>query len=399
MIRRGLRRLNALELDAYAQARFDAVRALKAERDGDPAKARAILRALASSPNRKVRTLADFELAALDAQSGAGGVAALAALDRRMPLWRGHPEERDMLDKLARHYRDANALRQALTIWRKLIKLYPDAAENDALKLARQETFMDALANTNEPALDQIDVYAIYLDFPDLVPGDPAAREVHRNLARHLEDLNLLDEAMDVLQPLMASAADNLEQAELATKVASLMLRQDRASPAIALLDGTDSQSTDIPPPLREQRSLIRAQALLQLGRADDALRVIRDSQSQPARRLRAEVYWQERSWPRLAAAVEAYFEDTEPAAPLAEGEQELVLWLALARQKGSDKEKLDALRDRFAEAMQAGPYATAFEVATQHGFKGGDIRTMLAATGDQLFEIERFRRTISEPR
>lgn len=395
MIRRGLRRLNALELDAYDQARFDAVKALKAERSGDLDKARAILVALTSSPNRKIRTLADFELAVLDVRSGAGGNSALEALDRRMPLWRGHPEERAMLDKLARRYRDANALRQALTIWRKLIKLYPEAAESEPLNIARRETFMDVLANTDEPALDQADIYAIYLDFPDLVPGDPEARDAHRHLARHLEDLNLLDEAMDVLQPLMASAAADLEQTELATNIASLMLRQDRASPAIALLDGTDIQSSNIPPPLHEQRLLIRAEALLNLGRADDALRAIRDLQSQPARRLRAEIYWKERSWPRLAAAVEAYFEDAKLSNPLAEDEQELVLWLALARQKGGNSERLSTLRKRFSGSMQEGPYATAFDVATQHSLESGDIRTLLAATGDQLAEIKRFQKDI----
>ena len=399
MIRRGLRRLNALELDAYAQARFDAVRALKAERDGDTEKARSILMALAGSPNRKVRTLADFELAALDAQQGKADIAALAALDRRMPLWRGHPEERSMLDKLARRYRDANALRQALTIWRKLIKLYPDQAESEPLKIARQETFKDALANTNEPALDRVDVYAIYLDFTDLVPEDPEARELHRHLARHLEDLNLLDEAMDVLQPLMASAADDLEQAELANKMATLMLRQERASPAIALLDGMDIQSPELPTPLQEEMLLLRAQALLKMGRADDALRVIRDLQSQPARRLRAEIYWKERSWPRLAAAVEAYFEDVEPAAPLTEDEQELVLWLALARQKGSNTSRLSDLRERFSRSMAEGPYATAFDIATQHSLRSGDIRSLLVATGDQLTELDRFRNTKPESR
>lgn len=394
MIRRGMRRLNALELDAYAKARFDAVRALEAERSGNPEKARAILAALANSPNRKIRTLADFELAILNTQSEASGTADLADLDRLMPLWRGHPEERTMLDKLARRYREENALRQALTVWRKLIELYPDEAESEILQTARQKTFMDALANTNEPMLDLVDVYAIYLDFSELVPEDREARELHRHLARHLEDLNLLDEAMDILQPLMASTDNDVEQMELAVQMASLMLRQDRATPAIALLDGADIQSADMPPPLQERRLLIRAGALLQLGRADDALRGIRDLQSQPARRLRAEIYWKERSWPRLAAAVEAYFEDAETTAPLAQDEQELVLWLALARQKGSNVTRLSALRERFSEAMQGGPYATAFDVATQHSLRGGDIKTLLAATGDQLTEIDRFRRT-----
>ncbi len=399
MIRRGMRRLKSLDLDAYDQARFDAIRALNAERSGDLDKARAILLALTSSPNRKVRTIADFELAALAGQSGTETIAALDALDLRMPLWRGHPEEQTMLDKLARRYRDANALRKALTIWRKLTTLYPQTADNENLSLAQRETFSQAIVNDKEPALDQLDVYAIYLDFPDLVPDDPEARELHRHLAGHLEGLNLLDEAMSILQPLMTSAADDFERVELETKVASLMLRQNRASPAIALLNGTRPQNIEIPRPQQEQRLLLRARALIQLSRPDEALRTIRDLRSQQARRLRAEIYWKEQSWPRLAAAVEAYFEDTEPSSPLVEDEQELVLWLALARQKGGKQERLGALRKRFSLKMQEGPFATAFDVATQTSVQNGDIRSLLAATGEQLAEIERFRRATSASR
>lgn len=393
MIRRGMRRLTSLQLDAYDQARFDAVRALKAERSGDVDKARALLTALTDSPNPKVRTLADFELAALDLAMDADDMAALAALDRRMPLWRGHPEEQAMLDKLARRYRDANALRKALTIWRRLLRLYPEATKNKDIRMARQNAFMQALANLSEPALDRIDVYSIYLDFTDLIPADPEAREVHRHLARHLTELDLLDEAIDVLQSLMTSTSDDQERAEFGTEIAALMLRQDRAAPAIAILDSTGSEREAGLPALKEKRLLIRGEALARLGRADDALRAIRDLQSQAARRLRAKIFWSERRWRRLAAAVEAYFADTDPTQSLSEDEQELVLWLALARQKGEDPEQLSDLRNRYAASMQEGLYGEAFNVATQGAINTSDIRSLLARTGDQLAEIERFRK------
>ena len=176
MLRKGLRRLTSLSLDAYDKARLDAMKALKAERTGDLEKARALLTDLAESPHPAIRTLADFQLAALDLEANADNPGVLADLDRRMPLWRGHPRERDLLDKLARRFQDANALRKALDTWRRLIRLFPDAAEDEGLKMARQGTYVQALANSTEPAIDLLEVYAIYLDFIDLLPDEPEAR-------------------------------------------------------------------------------------------------------------------------------------------------------------------------------------------------------------------------------
>ena len=394
MMRRGTRRLKSLALSPYDEARVDAMKALKAERTGDLAKARALLADLATSHNQTVRALAEFELAAIDLKADNGDPGLLQSLDRRMPIWRGHPQEQSMLDKLARRYRDANALREALTTWERLARLFPETAHSEDLKKARQDTFSQALANATEPAIDRLDVYAIYLDFIDLLPDEPEARDILRHLARHLTELDLLAEAIDVLQSLMTSTDDNLERSKLAIEIAKLMLQQDRATLALSVLDGSEGSRLALPPTLDEERHLIRAHALVRLGRTDDALRALKDLQSDPARRLRAKVLWDERRWPRLAAVIESYFADADPSSPLTHDDQKMVLWLALAHQQEDIPEKLHIFRDRFAATMQGGPYADAFDVATQSTARASDIRALLAATEDQLAELQRFRKT-----
>lgn len=393
LIQDGITRLSSMPLNPYDAGRVDAMKALKAERGGDLEKARALLANLTKSPHPAIRTLADFQLASLDLNAGDQPADVLATLDKRMPLWRGHPKERAMLNELARRFRDVNALRKALTIWRRLIRLYPEAANEESLMVARQDTFMQALANETEPKINLLDVYAIYLDFIDLLPDDPRARDVHRNLARHLSALDLLDEAIDVLQTLLASTDDDSERAELASEIATLMLRQERAGPALSILDGTEGRGA-LSPALDEKRRSTRAEALAKLDRPDDALRALRDLQSQSVQQIRAAILWKERRWPRLAAALESYFADTVPASSLSEDDQERVLWLALARQETGGAKQLRALRERFDSAMQAGPYAQAFDLATRHHGGSGDIETLLAATAGHVTDVQRFLET-----
>jgi len=393
MIRRGVRRLTSLPLSSYDQARLDAMMALKAERAGDLERARALLAGLTDSPNPAIRTLANFQLTAMELDADPHQPDMLASLDRRIPLWRGHPQEQAMLDKLARRYRDANALREALETWRHLIRLYPEATDRNELTTARQDTFMQALANATEPAIDLLDVYAIYLDFINLLPDDPESREVHRNLARHLTGLDLLDEAIDVFQSLMTSTDDDLERAEFASEIATLMLRQGRPAAALSVLDETKGPSSALPTALDQQRRLTRSRALAQLDRADDALRELQDLQSRPARRLLAKILWDERRWPRLVTVIESYFADTDPTSPMTEVDQELVLWLSLARLNEGAAEQLSALRERFGAAMKGGAHAEAFNVATQSAIGDNDIEGLLAATANQLAELQRFRK------
>ncbi len=395
MMRTGLRRLTRLPLDPYDQARVDAMKALKAERAGDLEKARALLTNLATNPNQTIRTLADFQLASIELKTNGNNPALLQSLDRRIPIWRGHPEEQSMLDKLARRYKDANALREALTTWRRLIRLFPATAENEDLQRARQETFVQALANMTEPKIDRLDVYAIYLDFIGLVPDQPEARDLYRHLARHLKELDLLDETIDVLQSLFTSTDDDLERSELAAEVAELMLQQQRPTPALAVLDGSKSARTSLPTNLNEERQMIRARALARLKRTDEALQALRDLLSDPARRLQAKILWDDRRWPRLSAVVESYFIDADPTSPLTDDEQEMVLWLALAHQRENAQEKLNELRKRFTAEMQGGPFAEAFDVATQSNANVSDVKALLVATRNQLAELQRFRQAI----
>ena len=214
-------------------------------------------------------------------------------------------------------------------------------------------------------------------------------------MARHLTELDLLDETVDVLQSLMTSTDDDLERSKLAVEIAKLLLQQDRAKPALSVLDGSEVSRITVPSTLDEERQMTRAHALAQLGRTDDALRALGDLQSDPAQRLRAKFLLGRAP---LASTCRCHlsrtFADVDLSSVLTRDDQEMVLWLALAHQRENLPEKLLALRERFAAAMRDGPYAEAFDVATQSTARASDIGALLTATRNQLAELQRFRKT-----
>lgn len=392
MIRKGFQRLKSLELQPYDAARIQFMKALEAERAGNLERARSILKTLAEGRLRDISTSADFQLAALSLGDDAADPERMAVLESRLPLWRGHPVEMDMIDKLARRYRDMNRLRKALNLWQHLIDLYPKAGQDPTIREARQSTFVQALSNKTAPELSLLDVYSVYLDFTELLPDDPEARQVHRDLARHLAELDLLEEAVQVLRLLAERATDNVERADIGVQMATLLLNQGHAAQALAILDQTETHNSPLPSSLDDARRLTRARALSSLGREEDALIRLRNLQDASARRLSAEILWKQEHWPRLAAVIESLLADPALPSPLTAEDQKLVLWLAMAREREGQPNQLRDLRRRYAAEMQIGPWASAFQVVTQTTDNVDDVPSVLAATENHLAELRRFR-------
>lgn len=393
MIRKGFRRLKTLDLKPHEMAQIDRLHALRATRDGDLERAEEILQTLAEGRHHGLSTIADFELATLLQSKNPNDPGPLASLHDRLPLWRGHPNEIDMIDGLARRYRDAKEPREALQLWAYLAEIYPATEDDLSIKDKRRATYVDALTELAGQDIKLLDAYAIYLDFINLLPQEPNARLVHRNLAQHLAGLDLLNEAVLVLRPMMENAADEVEAAEIGAETAELLLLQDRPGEALAALDQTEPRAQnalEIAEGIKRQ--ILKARTLARLDRKDEALKEIRDIQTASARHVRAEILWQQRNWHRLASVIESYLDDPDLPLPLGEDDQKLILWLALAREQLGQTKELNELRQRYTTEMASGPWSEAFIVGTQAENQRGDIASVLRQAESQLAELIRFR-------
>lgn len=391
-LRKGFRRLKKLELEPHEKAQVDRIHALKALRDGDLKRAEELLRTIAEGRFPVVSRVADFELASLILDKEPNDSSSLKAFHERLPLWRGHPQEIRMIDHLATRYRDAGEPRKALHLWEGLSRDYPETEDDTTIKAGRRATYVDAIIDLARERIGLLDAYTIYLDFIDLIPAEPNDRPVYRNLAEHLAGLDLLDESVSALQPLLENTDDQAEVARIGTKIAELLLVQDRLDEAIVVLDRTKVPSGADLAELRSARKTLRARALARLSREEEALEQIRDIQNRPARRVRAEIFWQQRNWNRLANVIETMLDDPNLPTPLSQDDQKLVLWLAIAQNQLGQLEQARELRQRYAGDMASGPLDEAFTVGTQTGAQKGDINSLLRHTESQLAELRRFR-------
>jgi hypothetical protein len=168
-------------------------------------------------------------------------------------------------------------------------------------------------------------------------------------------------------------AANHLKGAEktrTATELAVVRLLDHRPDAALLALDmPLGSEPT---PELARQRQQLRARALIDLGRMDQALAALGKDQSRDADRLRADVYWKTKSWQDAARTFERLVDVPADGAKLDKKSAQIVLNWAAALTLAGDQAGIARLRDRFGAAMAATPSANAFRLIASDDSGGG---------------------------
>ena len=157
-------------------------------------------------------------------------------------------------------------------------------------------------------AMPAIDALALFYDFRELTPIGSRGDEMIRRLADRLVSVDLLDQAADLLQYQVDHRLQGAARAQVATRLAVIYLMNRKADRALAMLRAT--RTADLSNELRNQRLLLEARALSDLGRHDLALEVIADIHSPEAIRLRSDIYWAARRWDDAAEQIELMYGD-----------------------------------------------------------------------------------------
>lgn len=289
---------------------------------------------------------------------------AAARLETVSAIWRGGEIEIEALAELGRIYAGQQRWRDAFQTARRANENFPD---HPATRLLHDETAQRFEALFGDPDLDKLprlDALALFYDFKEFLPIGRRGDEITRLLADRLVELDLLDQAGEILQYQMDRRLTGAARSTVATRLA--MIRLMNGKPAEALKAIVSTRLAELPGDVKRARLLLEAKALSDLSRTDQALDLLEGERGPEVDRLNADILWSGRRWRDAGESLERILgESWRGEAPLGEGERGDVMRAAIAYVMSDEALSLDRLRTKFAAKMAQSADARLFAFVT----------------------------------
>jgi len=355
------------ELDERELAQVQVVQGALNLAGGDPEAARKLWTAVRDGSHRPSQARARLALIDLGLEEGRlSPEAAVAELERLRFAWRGDFFEFTLLRKLAELYVEQNRYRDALYALREAASNFPDgpAASNAAQRM--REIFAGIYHGPGDPDVPPLRALALYQEFMELTPGGPDGDRMIAGLADRLVEVDLLDRAAELLEGQVRYRLEGAEKARIGARLALIELLNRKPEASLAALDFSAAEGAS--QEIALQRRQLRARALAELNRSEEALELLAGDESLAAEQLRADIHWQGRDWPEAAASLSKLVPLLPPRRPLAAEESQLVVNLAVALMLSQQMVELEDLDRRYGAAMAKGPHAETFELLVGDG-------------------------------
>ncbi len=284
-------------------------------------------------------------------------------LERLRFVWRGDDLELDILRRLGKFYVEAGKVSEGLAILKTVLAFLPDNAQATALRKEMASAFRDVFLSDAGKKLSPLDALSLYERFHELAPEGEEGDSLIRALAERMVAVDLLDRAAEILADQARRRLVSTFKSRVGAEAAGIYLLDRNPKAALKILD--DTRQPNEPPDLVEERALLRARALSELGKRDAAEKRIADFSSGHARRLRFDIAWRARDWPAAATLLA----DLMPPAngkKINSDQEKIIIARALAMAMAHDVAGLDGLRARYGAAMRERTGATLFRALTE---------------------------------
>jgi tetratricopeptide (TPR) repeat protein len=319
-----------------------------AEAQGQQKRALGIYTALTRAPQESLSAPALLRATQIKLETGAITPAQAAQVfDGLRYRWRGDSTELETIRTLGHLYLAQGRYREALEALRSAGARRTDLPEalqlQTDLAAAFRGLFLDGLADGLQP----VQALALFYDFKELTPLGADGDLMVRKLVRRLVDVDLLDQAAELLRYQVDNRLDGVPRAQVATDLAVIYLMDKQPEKALEAING--SRSTVLPAALNAERRRIEARAWSGLGRYDNALEIVGKDTSPEASDLRAEVTWKEKDWAGAGAAYEKALGDRWKAGGVLSTDQEgRLLRAGVAYSLAGDGAALARLQQRY---------------------------------------------------
>jgi|KBSSwiStaDraftv2_1062776.scaffolds.fasta_scaffold05468_7 tetratricopeptide (TPR) repeat protein len=324
------------------------VQARVVEAQGSTARALRIYQVLTRAPMESVSTPAMLRATQIRLETGKITAAqAVQVFDGLRYRWRGDGAELEIIRVLGHLYLTQGRYREALEALRSAGRRLPDRPEALALQTDLATAFRGLFLDGTADGLEPIQALALFYDFKELTPIGADGDLMVRKLVRRLVDVDLLDQAADLLRYQVDNRLDGVPRAQVATDLAVIYLMDRQPEKALEAING--SRTTVLPSALNAERRLIEARAWTGLGRYENALEILGKDVSPSGQELRSEITWKQKDWPAAGASFEKALGDRWKAGGALSSEDEgRLLRAGVAYSLAGDGVSLARLQDRY---------------------------------------------------
>lgn len=321
---------------------------------------------------------------------------AIERLERLRYAWRGDRSELFLLRDLGELYMEAGGYFEGLEAYRTAVRYFPDDPVAEDLAGEMTETFGALFLDGVADELAPLRALALYEEFKELTPSGTTGDRLIENIADRLAAIDLLPEAAEKLEELLADE-DRLppgeERARLSAKLALIYLMDDKAGKAedALKLGPLGEDLFGLGNALEADRDRLLARVRFQQNRYDDAVKELAGDVSTEADLLRRDIYRGTLNWQESAKVLQrlAGNPPIDPSEGI-EGERaRYVINWAVALYQNEDREGIRDLVDLWGPSMGNSSLAGVFDYITtqQTQPSGGDV----LETVDQLIGADRY--------
>lgn len=310
-----------------------------------------------SALSRKYTADLEIELNAIKPEK------AIEELEKLRFVWGEKNFRKELLRDLTKLYVKNNdyynALKSQQTLYGLSSKEEQSQIEENMISL-----FEDVYINNRADNLPPLKSLALYQDFEWLAPKSEHYNEIIQKLSDRLVAVDLLDRAEQLLNnQLKFNPLTPSEKGTVGTRLALIYLFKDQSYEAVEILDKTESN--DIAETVALHRKIIRAKALSNMDRQEEALELLKDDYSKNAILLKSEIYWNGGMWGQAADSIKYLIEKPVPGKALTHEQISLILDWATALKKSGKETVIVRLRNKFMPYFKDTKYHSAFNILT----------------------------------
>lgn len=289
----------------------------------------------------------------------------LKELETLAVMWRGDRLEIKTLQLLFRIYAARDRYADAFATARAATRLQANSPGSRELQDEAAQMFTQVFLTAKGDDMPAIEALSLFFEYRELTPIGRRGDELIRRLTDRLVNLDLLDQASDLLQYQIEHRLEGAARAQVASRLATIYLMNRKPDRAVGAIRST--RIADLAGELRQQRLLLEARAQSDIGRHDLALDIISSSNGREAVRLRSDIHWAARRWRDSSEQIELYYGDRwRDFSALNPVEKSDIIRAAIGYALADDTLGLARFREKYAPLMSGETDKAIFDLASK---------------------------------